>query len=74
MSDKKKAPWRIIVGLISIAYIIFMWAKKDIAAIYGTMPKEEVLPLIVTTITVSVLKVGVIAGVVLLIKWLIRKK
>ena len=74
MKDKKNEPWRIIVGLISVACIIFLWVKKDIVAIYSTMPPEEALPVIVTTIAVSTLKVGAIAGVVLLIKWLIRKK
>ncbi len=73
MNNKKKEPWRIIVGMTSIAFIIFMWSKKDIAAIYSTMPKEQVFPLIATTIAVSVVKVVVIAAVVLLIKWIVCK-
>jgi hypothetical protein len=73
VNGKKKEPWRIVVGLISIAYIIFMWVKKDIVDIYATMPKEEVLLLVVTTVAVSVLKVAIIAVVILLMKWIIRK-
>lgn len=37
------------------------------------MPKEQAIPLVVTTIVVSVVKVIVIAGVILLVKWVIRK-
>ena len=71
--NKKKEPWRIVVFIISVAYIVFMWVRKDIADIYATMPAEQVVPLIATTIAVSLLKVAAIAGVVLLIKWVIGK-
>ena len=47
--------------------------KKDVAAIYATMPEEDIAPIIVTTIAVSLLKVAAIAGVVLLVKWIIAK-
>ena len=68
-NKKKKEPWRIIVGIIAILYIIYMWMKKDIVSIYTTMPQGEVVPLIVTTVAVSLIKVGVIAGGILLMKW-----
>ena len=48
-----KEPWRIIVGIASIAYIVFMWVKKDIVSIYTTMPQEQIVPLIATTVAVS---------------------
>ena len=70
---KKKEPWRIIVGIIAIAYIVYMWVEKDIMTIYTTMPKEQVVPLIATTIAVSLIKVASIAGRILLIKWVISK-
>ena len=70
---KKIAPWRIVVGIIAIIYIVFMWVKKDIVSIYSTMPKEQVAPLIVTTIGVSFIKVIAIAGAIALIKWIIAK-
>ncbi len=72
-NKKKIEPWRIIAFIIAIAFIIFIWVKKDIAEIYATMPTEQIAPLIVTTIAVSLLKVAVIAGVILLIKWIIDK-
>ena len=71
--NKKKEPWRIIVFIISVLYIVFMWVKNDIVAIYTTMPAEQIVPLIVTTIAVSLVKVVAIAGGVLLIKWVIGK-
>ena len=73
MRDKKIEPWRIVVGVLSIAVIVFMWARKDIVHIYATMPKEQIAPLIITTLLVSALKVGAIAAGVFLIKWIIEK-
>ena len=72
-NKKKIESWRLIVFISAVAFIIFMWVKKDIAEIYSTMPSEQIAPLIVTTIAVSLLKVAVIAGGVLLIKWIIGK-
>ena len=72
-SKKKPEPWRIIVALISVAYIVFMWVKKDIAAIYESMPAEQIVPMIATTVWVSVLKVLAIAGVILAVKWIVGK-
>ena len=71
--NNNKEPWRIIVGIASIAYILFMWVKKDIVSIYTTMPQEQIVPLIATTVAVSVFKVALIAGAILLIKWIIGK-
>ena len=71
--NNNKEPWRIIVGIASIAYILFMWVKKDIVSIYTTMPQEQIVPLIATTVAVSVFKVALIAGAILLIKWIVGK-
>ena len=72
-NEKKKEPRRIIVGMIAIAYIVYMWVEKDIMTIYTTTPKEQVTPLVATTIAVSLIKVAAIAGGILLIKWIIGK-
>ena len=72
-NKKKIEPWRIIVFIIAVIFIIFMWIKNDIIQIYATMPQEQILPLIVTTILVSLFKVAGIAVAVLLLKWLIGK-
>ena len=71
--NRKKEPWRIVIGIIAILCIVFMWIKKDIVSIYTTMPKEDIVPLITTTIVVSLLKVAAIAGAILLFKWIIGK-
>lgn len=74
MKDRKREPWRIIVGILSIMYIVFMWVRKDILAIYGTMPKEDMLPVIATSVAVTLVKVAVIAIVILLLKKVLKKK
>lgn len=73
MNNSKKEPWRIIVGILSIAFIIFMWVKKDIVTIYSTMPKDQVFPMIVTTIAVTLAKVLLISVLILLVKWIVGK-
>ena len=72
-NKKKIEPWRIIVFIISMLFIAFMWVKNDVVSIYATMPEEQVVPLIATTILVSLIKVVAIAGGVLLIKWIVDK-
>ncbi len=67
--NKKIEPWRIVVAAIAIVYIIFMWVKKGIVSLDVTMS----LPLILTNVAVTLVKVGAIALVVLLVKWLTNK-
>lgn len=67
----KKEPWRVIVFLIAILFIVFMWVKKDIVGISAQIPGEQIAPLIATTIAVSLLKAAWIAGAILLIKWIL---
>ena len=64
---------RYLIGAASIVFIIYMWIEKDIASIYATMPADQVTPLIITTVVVSLAKVGAITGVILLAKWLIEQ-
>ena len=72
-NKKKIDPWRIIVFIIAVAFIVFMWVKKDIAEIYATIPTEQIAPFIITTIAVSLLKVAAISGAILLIKFIVSK-
>jgi antibiotic biosynthesis monooxygenase (ABM) superfamily enzyme len=71
--NKKKEPWQIIIFIIAVLFIVFMWVKNDVVGICTTMPKEQVVPLIATTILVSLIKIAAIAGVVLIIKWIVGK-
>lgn len=73
MSKVKKEPWRIVVGVIAIGYIIFTWVQKDVLQLYSSMPAEQALPMIVTTVAVSLLKVALLAGAIFLVKWLVGK-
>ena len=72
-NKKKKEPWRIVVFILSVLFIVFMWIKNDILTIYTTMPEEQIIPLIATTIAVSLIKVAAFAGIITLIKWIIGK-
>ena len=69
---KKREPWRIIVAIISIVFIIYMWVKKDIVALYGTMPADQMVPLVATTIAVILVKVAAIILAILFIKWIAK--
>lgn len=73
MNGQKKEPWRIVVAIISIVFIIYMWVEKDIASIYSSLPAEQALPLVVTTVVVSLVKVGLMAAGIFLIKWIVGK-
>ena len=73
MQGQKKEPWRIIVAIISVIFIVFMWVKNDIATIYSTMPREQLVPLVTTSVVVTLVKVVGITAVILLIKWIVSK-
>lgn len=73
MKNQKKEPWRIIVAIISVAFIIYMWVEKDVVAIYSSMPAEQALPLIVTTVAVTLVKVGLMTVGILFLKWIVGK-
>lgn len=69
----KREPWRIVVCVLGIAFIAYMWVKKDVAGIYATMPPEQVLPMVITSVAVSLVKTLALAGGILLVKWLFGK-
>lgn len=72
--EKKKPDLRrLLVGLISVAWIAYMWVKKDVLSLYSGLSGEELAPLAVTTAAVSLLKVLALAAGVLLLKWLAGK-
>lgn len=76
-NKKTIKPWRMAAGVLSIGVILFLWVKKDVAAIYSTLPPEQLVPVLVTTVAVSLLKIAAMVGAAWLIKWIvgnIRKK
>ena len=72
--NKRPDKWRIVVFIISVLFIMFIWIKKDIGKIAETVPSDQLVPVIVTSLLVSIFKFALIADVVFLVKWLIDKK
>ena len=66
----KKEPWRGIVFGLSVAYILYMFISKSGG---GSLPSGELLPMAVTGIAVTAVKVIAIAGGILLLKWILSK-
>ena len=73
MRSKNTKPWRKIVAVISFLCIAYMWTEKDIFAMYATMPKDRVIPLIITTVLVSLIKVSILVVGSLILKWIVKK-
>ena len=69
----KNEPWRWIVFGLSVVYIVFMWVRKDIGQALTSAPPEQLLPMAVISIAVTVLKVALIAGGAFLLKWILSK-
>ena len=73
MQAQGREPWRIAAGIAAVIFIVYMWVKKDIAAVYSALPPEQLLPVIVTAIGVTLLKIGAMAGGILLLRWILSK-
>ena len=73
MTNKKNAPWRIIIGVVSILFIAIMWIQKDIISIYSSFPKDQLVPLVVTSVVVMIIKTAALTAAILLIKWIVSK-
>ena len=69
----KKEPWRWVVFGLSAAYIAYMWLGKGVADAWASMPADQILPMAVTSIAVTAVKVIAIAGGILLMKWILSK-
>ena len=61
----KKEPWRWVVFGLAVAYIAYMFISKSAVR---SAPDGELLPMAVTGLVVSVVKVALIAGGILLLK------
>ena len=69
----KKEPWRWVVFGLAVLYIIYMWVSKSIGDAWTSIPAEQLLPLALTSAAVTALKVILIAGGILLLKWILSK-
>lgn len=70
MKHKKPGALKIVAACLSVAYILFLWIKKDILAIFTTAPADQIIPMVITSIGVSLLKVAALTGVILVVKWI----
>lgn len=66
-------PVRLVLFTVGVIWIAAMWAKKDIVATLATVPAEAAIPMIITSLAITLLKVALYAAVILLIKWLAGK-
>ena len=66
----KKEPWRWAVFGLAVAYILYMFISKSGG---GSLASGELLPMAVTSIAVTAVKVIAIAGCILLLKWILSK-
>ena len=69
----KKEPWRLVVGIAAIAYIVYMWIDKDLLSAFSGISAEQALPVAVTSAAVTITKVLLLAGAVLGIKFIADK-
>ncbi|MBR3972327.1 MAG: hypothetical protein IKJ99_00045 [Oscillospiraceae bacterium] len=70
---KKTELWRLIVGLLSVGLIIYMWVRKGIGDLWTQLPPEELLPMALTSIAVTAVKVLLITAGILFIRWILSK-
>ena len=66
-------PLRIIMFVAAVIWIVAMWVKKDIAATLAAVPAEAAVPVIATSLAVTLVKVALLTAAILLIKWLVGK-
>ena len=72
MKKRKIEPWRIIVFIIGVIFIIYLFLSKNNDADVA-LSAEQALPALITNIAVTVVKFVIIAGVVFLGKFVIGK-
>ena len=66
-------PLRIIMFVAAVIWTVAMWVKKDIAATLAAVPAEAAIPMIATSLAVTLVKVALLTAAILLIKWLAGK-
>lgn len=69
---KKTEPWRIIIFIVSVIFIIYLFVSKNNATDI-TLSAEQALPVLITNIAVTLVKFAVIASAVFLVKHITGK-
>ena len=57
----------------TLKLFLLQGSEKDIVSIYSAMPAEQILPMIVTSVAVTMIKVVGMATVILLVRWVVGK-
>lgn len=58
---------------LSVAYIIYLWVSKSSGDTWTSVPAEQLLPMALTSVAVTAVKVILITGGILLFRWLLFK-
>ena len=69
----KKEPWKIVVFSLSVVFIICLWVKNGLVSVYAGLSLSDAMPLLATGFAVTAVKVAILAGMILIIKWIMGK-
>ncbi|MBE6881555.1 MAG: hypothetical protein E7489_00945 [Ruminococcaceae bacterium] len=73
MKEIGKKPRRIALAIFSVIVIIIMWTEKDILGLWSGLTIEDAVPMVITNLTVTALKIALLAGGIYLIKTVFAK-
>lgn len=66
----KKPAWKIAVFILSLAAIVALWVRKDMAGQFAGLSLAEALPMLTVNIAVTAFKVALLSGLIILVKWI----
>lgn len=73
MKEIGKKPRRIALAIFSVIVIIIMWTEKDVLGLWSGLAIEDAVPMVITNLTVTALKIALLAGGIYLIKTVFAK-
>ena len=73
MKEIGKKPRRIALAIFSVIIIIIMWTEKDVLGLWSGLTIEDAVPMVITNLTVTALKIALLAGGIYLIKTVFAK-
>ncbi len=68
MKEIGKKSRRIALAIFSVIVIIIMWTEKDVLGLWSGLTIEDAVPMVITNLTVTALKIALLAGGIYLIK------
>lgn len=70
MKKQLPKPVRIVMFAAAVIWIVAMWVKKDLTATLAGVPAESAIPMIITSLAVTLVKVALLTAAILLFKWI----